>query len=136
MHNKTINNNDTNVGNRIITQLNDLIESMRDLGTNKSADETPNIPWEQLLTGLNNLSKLRPQIEVIAPPQQGTQKLLESLADSLENSFLPLIKTMDKKIDIDLHTHNHMLEISTQLRDLGTLLGQEQHSDASNNEAP
>jgi hypothetical protein len=33
---------------------------------------------------------------------------------------------MDKKIDIDLRTHNRMLEISAQLRDLGEQLGHEQ----------
>ena len=43
---------------------------------------------------------------------------------------------MDNKIDIDLRTHNRMLEISTQLRDLGTLLGHEQRSYASDDEAP
>ncbi|PZP77396.1 MAG: hypothetical protein DI578_18750, partial [Ectopseudomonas oleovorans] len=64
------------------------------------------------------------------------QKLLESLADSLENSFLPLIKSMDKKIDIDLRTHNRMLEISTQLRDLSAHLGQEQRTGAADDEAP
>jgi hypothetical protein len=136
MRNKAMGGSDTDVGGRVVAQLNDLVESVRGLGAGKSAGETPSIPWEQLLAGLDNLGKLRPQVEVVAPPQQGTQKLLESLADSLENSFLPLIKAMDKKIDIDLRTHNRMLEISTQLRDLGTLLGQEQRSDASDNEAP
>jgi hypothetical protein len=119
-----------------VAQLNDLVESVRGLGAGKPAAEAPSVPWEQLLAGLDNLGKLRPQVEVVAPAQPGTQKLLENLADSLENSFLPLIKAMDKKIDIDLRTHNRMLEISTQLRDLGTLLGHEQRSDAADDEAP
>ncbi|SDU86642.1 DNA repair ATPase [Pseudomonas sihuiensis] len=137
LRNKAMGGSDTDVGGRVVAQLNDLVESVRGLGAGKtSASEAPGIPWEQLLAGLDSLGKLRPQVEVIAPPQPGTQKLLENLADSLENSFLPLIKAMDKKIDIDLRTHNRMLEISTQLRDLGTLLGQEQRSDASDNEAP
>jgi len=136
MRNKAMGGSDSDVGGRVVAQLNDLVESVRGLGAGKPAAEAPSVPWEQLLAGLDNLGKLRPQVEVVAPAQPGTQKLLENLADSLENSFLPLIKAMDKKIDIDLRTHNRMLEISTQLRDLGTLLGHEQRSDAADDEAP
>ena len=94
--NKAMGGSDTDVGGRVVAQLNDLVESVRGLGAaGKPASEAPGIPWEQLLAGLDSLGKLRPQVEVVAPPQPGTQKLLESLADSLENSFLPLIRAMD-----------------------------------------
>lgn len=128
MRNKAMGGSDTDVGGRVVAQLNDLVESVRGLSTAKTNGEAPPVPWKQLLSGLDNLGRLRPQVEVIAPPQPAVQKLLESLADSLQNSFLPLIKTMDKKIDIDLRTHSRMLEISTQLRDLGEHLGKEQRS--------
>ncbi len=62
------------------------------------------------------------------PPQQGVQAVLESLADSLQNSLLPLVRAMDKKIDIDLGTHNRMQQISGQLRELAEQLGAGQGS--------
>ncbi|MGK8438492.1 DNA repair ATPase [Ectopseudomonas hydrolytica] len=136
MRNKAMGGSDSDVGGRVVAQLNDLVESVRGLAVGKPASEAPSVPWEQLLAGLDNLGRLRPQVEVVAPPQPGTQKLLESLADSLENSFLPLIRAMDKKIDIDLRTHNRMLEISTQLRDLSAHLGQQQRTDVADDEAP
>jgi len=126
MRNKAMGGSDADVGGRVVAQLNDLVEGVRGLTPNKPAAESPTVPWEQLLAGLESLGKLRPQVEVITPAQPAVQKLLESLADSLQNSFLPLVKAMDKKIDIDLRTHNRMLEISAQLRDLGEQLGHEQ----------
>ncbi len=128
MRNKAMGGSDTDVGGRVVAQLNDLVEGVRGLAKLAPGEQpaAPTVPWAELLAGLDNLGKLRPQVEVVAPAQPAVQKLLESLADSLQNSFLPLIKAMDKKIDIDLRTHNRMLEISTQLRDLGEQLGHEQ----------
>lgn len=128
MRNKSMGGSDTDVGGRVVAQLNDLVEGVRGLAKLAPTEQAaaPTIPWAELLAGLDSLGKLRPQVEVITPPQPAVQKVLESLADSLQNSFLPLIHAMDKKIDIDLRTHNRMLEISTQLRDLGEQLGHEQ----------
>jgi hypothetical protein len=56
------------------------------------------------------------------------QAVLQSLADSLQNSLLPLVRAMDKKIDIDLGTHNRMQQISGQLRELAEQLGAGQGS--------
>ncbi|HLD64855.1 MAG TPA: AAA family ATPase, partial [Pseudomonas sp.] len=137
--NKAMGGSETDMGGRIVAQLNDLVESVRRLGDEPDAPPVAQaVPWEALLAGLQNLGKLRPEVavEVVAPPQAGVQRLLESLADSLQNSFLPLIHIMDKKIDIDLRTHNRMLEISNQLRGLGGELGQEQRSGAADGEQP
>src|SRR5690606_8864746 len=134
LRNKAMGGSDSDVGGRVVAQLNDRVEGVRGLGgvlqqpAQAATEPPPAVPWAQLLEGLENLGRLRPQVEVIAQPQPAVQKLLENLADTLQNSFLPLIKTMDKKIDIDLRTHNRMLEISTQLRDLAEHLGQEQRS--------
>ena len=134
LRNKAMGGSDSDVGGRVVAQLNDLVEGVRGLGgalqqpAQAAIEPPPAVPWAQLLEGLENLGRLRPQVEVIAQPQPAVQKLLENLADTLQNSFLPLIKTMDKKIDIDLRTHNRMLEISTQLRSLAEHLGQEQRS--------
>jgi hypothetical protein len=51
---------------------------------------------------------------------------VENLPNSVQNSLLPLVKAMDKNIDIELRTHNRMLEISIQRRGLGAQLGHEQ----------
>ena len=61
-----------------------------------------------------------PKVEVINQPVPGLDKVLKALADTMENSIFPIVRSMDRKIDIDLKTHDKMKEISTQLRALET----------------
>jgi hypothetical protein len=64
--------------------------------------------------------QIAPNVEVINQPVPGLDKILKALADTMENSIFPIVRSMDRKIDIDLKTHDKMKEISTQLRALET----------------
>ena len=44
----------------------------------------------------------------------------------MENSIFPLIRTMDKKLEIDLRIHDKMEDVSAQLRKLESATKQEQ----------
>jgi hypothetical protein len=59
-----------------------------------------------------------PKVEVINQPIPGLDKILKALADTMENSLFPLVRSMDRKIDIDLKTHDKIKDISIQLRAL------------------
>src|SRR5690606_11269581 len=101
LRNKAMGGSDTDVGGRVVAQLNDLVEGVRGLG---SALERPPLevpkpaeaPWAELLARLDKLDQLAPRVEVVNQPAPAVQTLLESLAQALENSFLPLIRAMDK----------------------------------------
>ena len=123
LRNKAMGGSDSDVGSRVVAQLNDLVEGIRALGGEPQKQQE--IPWDELLAGLQRLGSLQPQVEVAvqAPPQPGVQVLLERLADTLQNSFLPLMNAMDKKIEIDLRTHNRMGEMAQRMRELGQFLG-------------
>ncbi|MEX6501205.1 DNA repair ATPase [Pseudomonas zhanjiangensis] len=127
LRNKAMGGSDTDVGARVVAQLNDLVEGIRALGGNlqREPQQQAQIPWSELLAGLDKLGQLRPQIEVAvqAPAQPGVQVLLERLAETLQHSFLPLMNAMDKKIEIDLRTHNRMGDMAQRLRELGQFLG-------------
>lgn len=80
---------------------------------------------QALLSGLGELiGKLTqpalpsPQVEVINQPVPGMDKILATLAQTIEHSLLPLVRNMDKKLDIDLRTHDNMQDIIDQLRSL------------------
>ena len=128
MRNKAMGGNDTDVGGRVVAQLNDLVEGIRGVSSSlqREPQKAQDIPWAKLLAGLEQLGKLQPQVSVTvqAEAQPGVQALLESLAATLQNSFLPLMNAMDKKIEIDLRTHNRIGEMSSRLVELGQLLGQ------------
>jgi hypothetical protein len=57
-------------------------------------------------------------VEVVKQPVPGVEKILAVLADTIEHSIYPLVRSMDKKMEIDLRTHEKMKKISTQLREL------------------
>jgi hypothetical protein len=57
-------------------------------------------------------------VEVVNQPLPGMDKILRVLADTIEGSLMPLVRNMDKKLDIDLRNHEKMLEVSNQLRQL------------------
>ncbi|MNE89515.1 hypothetical protein D3C80_1869270 [compost metagenome] len=64
-------------------------------------------------------------MEVAAAPQPDFTALLEGLAQSLQESFLPLIQTIEKKGDIGLRIHKHLHELSRDMRALGLRRGRE-----------
>ncbi|CAD5107518.1 DNA repair ATPase [Zestomonas carbonaria] len=130
LRNKAMGGSDADVGGRVVAQLNDLVEGIRAVAANlhREPQASQALPWDELLASLDRLGQLRPQVDVAvqAPPQPGVQVLLERLAETLQDSFMPLMKAMDKKIDIDLRTHNRMGEMAQRLHELGRLLGQSQ----------
>lgn len=75
-----------------------------------------------VLTGLKQfaeaLQQIKPQVSVVNQPVPGMDKILRVLAETIEHSIFPLVRSMDKKIDIDLRTHDKMRDISDQLRQL------------------
>ena len=90
VRNRSMGGSDSDVGTRVVAQLNDLVEGVRGLA--------------------------RPA------PQQGMREVLENLSEHLEQSFLPLLKVMHKKIDVDLHSHQRIGDIATRLDELSQML--------------
>ena len=64
------------------------------------------------------LSASKGNVEVVNQPVPGIDRILSTLANTIENSFFPVLQSMDKKLDIDLKTHHKMKDISAQLQEL------------------
>ncbi|MNF34010.1 ATPase involved in DNA repair [compost metagenome] len=119
---KAMGGGEADVGVRVVAQLRDLADAVQGLG----AAAVP-VPWDELLARLQALAEQRPQVavEVAAAPQPDFTALLEGLAQSLQESFLPLIQTIEKKGDIGLRIHKHLHELSRDMRALGLRRGRE-----------
>ena len=145
LRNKAMGGDESDTGIKLVAQLHDLNSGLREgieklLKPHDSATVHNDDPIRQqqldanskalriLLKTLNhNLSNLEqrvarpvaaPQVEVINQPVPGIDKLLQALANTIEHTISPLVRNMDKKLDIDLRTYNKMIEVSEQLRDL------------------
>src|SRR5690606_26036476 len=92
MRNKAMGGDDADVGNRVVVQLNDLVNGVRALG---SSLQTPasisaeDIPWQQLVDGLESLHKLSPKVRVVTPPKAAMQWFAGELGGSLQESLKP-----------------------------------------------
>lgn len=58
------------------------------------------------------------RVVVVNQPVPGIDKILRVLAETIEKSIFPLVRSMDKKLDIDLRTHERMQDVLVQLRQL------------------
>ena len=127
LRNKMMGGDGADVGGKMVAQMVDLVSGVRELGTlaqNSAATQhsAPSSEPDAISAAIARLCSSielhRPQIEVVNQPVPGMDKVLTVLADTLENSILPLINSMEKKLDIDLHTHERLKDISSQLLEL------------------
>ncbi len=76
---------------------------------------------ESLIKSIENLFKhlasTQNNIEVINQPVPGIDRILKALADTMEHSIFPLVRSMEKKLDIDLRTHDKIQSVLDQLKD-------------------
>ncbi len=130
LRNKAMGGDGGDVGGKVVAQLVDLVNGVQGLGkaadaAAKAAAQNSN-PAESdstaLITMIDRLANAvetnRPNVEVVNQPVPGMDKVLTVLADTMEHSIFPLVRSMDKKLEIDLRTHEKMKDIASQLREL------------------
>jgi len=157
LRNKAMGGDEGDVGGKVVAQLADLVHGLQDLkavaeeSKEKSkvepelvdvvetvvddAETSPDsISSEQLTAEMDRLVAVlkgnQPNVEVINQPVPGISKILSVLADTIEQSLMPVVMSMDKKLDIDLRTHHKMSDISDQLRKLQEVVDVKPSSDA------
>ncbi|MCE2030535.1 DNA repair ATPase [Sessilibacter corallicola] len=127
LRNKSLGDADGDTGNKVVAQLYDLvniIESIKGLietKPEKSNDDSVNQQLALVLKKLASQSQpqnLTPEVNIVNEPVPGLKAVFETLASTIENSLMPLMKNMDKKLDIDLRTHEKLSDLADQVRNL------------------
>ena len=85
-------------------------QSRRAIGSERLLDQL-----HQLGEAMNNVQYF---VEVVNQPVPGIDKLLKTMADTLETSIHPLVRVMAGKLDIDLRTQENTAKIFNELRQL------------------
>jgi len=136
LRNKAMGGDSADTGAKVVVQLADMAEGLNKLVTSaeKSADTMAanSVKSEKSSSTKNTsdietlgkqLSKMQnPKVEVINQPMPGLDKVLMVIADTLENAIMPLVRNMDKKLDIDLRNHDKIIEVANRIRHLETEL--------------
>ena len=150
LRNKAMGGDESDVGGKVVAQLVDLVAGIQDLKFVAEAaserevedvtKETEVVPVQQsdavssdhFSEQMNKLVAVlknnQTNVEVVNQPVPGIDLILTTLADTIEHSLMPVVMSMDKKLDIDLRTHHKMTDISNQLRSLEHALGKKPNS--------
>ncbi len=138
LRNKAMGGEDSDVGSKVVGQLVDLVDGVKQLGASAANDTKDDLASEQLLSdslasitqSLNQISNVvsdyQPestqsvqttpqQIEVISQPDPDVDKLLRVLIITMRKGIFPLIRNMNKRNDQDLKAYEKMQEVSEQL---------------------
>jgi hypothetical protein len=143
LRNKAIGGDSADTGAKVVMQLADMAEGLKELVTisnRQQTDVAENEKVDPLAVIAKLLDKLtrtliipQPKVEVINQPVPGLDKILGVLAETIEGSILPLVRNMDKKLDIDLRNYNQIKDVTSKLRQLeGELKNQDEQKPPSN----
>ena len=132
LRNKAMGGDDSEVGGRILVQLVDLVGSvnaLKEAAVLASQPAQPPVSDKQVVAVLKGLGRIghslkesRPSVEVVNQPVPGMDKVLQTLADTIEHSFMPMVRHMDRKLEVDLDTHYKIEEVGDQIRKLRSQL--------------
>lgn len=129
LRNKAMGGDDVDVGGKVVAQLADLVNGVKALSPDRvPVDEGALLEVEVSMPDLVDrlaaaIQGVEPVVNVVNQPVPGIDKVLTILADALEHSIMPLVRSMDKKLEIDLRTHEKIAEVSHQLRALKEEMG-------------
>ncbi len=129
MRNKAMGGDSADIGGRVVAQLIDLannISTLTEVAKSTASNDMQKAgirELQQIEASLRKLStaqeKTTPNttnIEVVNQPVPGIDKILNTLAKTIEESIFPLVRSMDKKLEIDLRTHDKMQQVLEELR--------------------
>jgi len=128
LRNKAMGGDETDTGNKIVTQMMDLVAGIEGLSGHLNQTEQQQAYLEKITDigqALQTLNKQTntlpaPNIEVINQPLPGMDKVLQVMADSIEHTIAPLVAHMNKKLDVDLNTLNEIKELTNDIHNLRT----------------
>ena len=132
LRNKAMGGDDTDIGGRMVGQLVDLVSAMdalKQVAVLASQPTKPAVTEKHIVAMLKGLARIgqslqdnRPQVEVFNQPVPGMDRVLQTLADTIEHSFMPMVRHMDRKLEVDLDTHYKIEQIGEQIRTLQSQL--------------
>ncbi len=124
---------DASIGEKIASQLYELVDAVKTFKVTQDAglapcqatpivSNTTEVMQKSIQSIERVLKKLAtqapPNVQVVNQPVPGLDQLLKTLVDAIEHSLFPIVKSMDKKLEIDLRTHYKMKEVSKHLMDI------------------
>ena len=119
LRNKAFGGDDADTGQRIVAQLSDLVENISRLGVDHGAH---NASAQLISSSLEKLgdavAQQKTTVSVTSKPSEEFQQVLTVLNDTIENTLFPLVRSMDKRIALDLAARDQLQKLSQEVEAL------------------
>ena len=129
LRNKAFGGDEADTGQRIVAQLSDLVEGISGLGAdlkpNGSAelDRKARAASAKMISGSleklgESLAKQKTNVSVTNKPSKEFQQVLSALNETIENTLFPLVRSMDKRIALDIAARDKLRKLSKEVETL------------------
>jgi hypothetical protein len=116
---KAIGGDDVDAATRVSSQLLSISESLGLIEQSISADNSLLEPVLYISKHLKTLQKeiagMQTSINIDNRPSQAIEEALQVMANTIETTFLPVVASMDKKIDLDLNIVRKVTELANKI---------------------
>jgi MoxR-like ATPase len=116
---------DADGATKIASQIASLQNAMGEMGHSFKLEQAEKANQDkdhlQQLSQLSDaIKQLKLQVNVTNEPVPGLDQALQSLSETLETSFVPIIMTMNKKLSINNEVLEQVTELSKKIKDLSS----------------
>ena len=117
---KSLGGDDMDAAVKVVNQMAIISERLQQIGTSLEKEQDLSKPFEKLASQMADIktalagSKL--DIKVINEPLPGLEKAFAKLADTIDQTFMPVVQSMNHKINLDLNILKKVTELSGELR--------------------
>ena len=129
LRNKAFGGDEADTGQRIVAQLSDLVEGIGSLsadlkpnGAAKLDREARTASSEMISGSLERLgeaiAKQKTTVSVTNKPSKEFQQVLTALNETIENTLFPLVRSMDKRIALDIAARDKLRKLSQDVEAL------------------
>lgn len=129
LRNKSFGGDDADAGQRIAAQLADLVEGISSLGTDlkpngaADADRKARAASAKMISGsLDKLgaavAKQKTSVSVTNKPSKEFAQILTTLNETIEHTLFPLVRSMDKRIALDIAARDKLRKLAREVEAL------------------
>jgi len=116
---KAMGGDDADAATRVTSQLLSMSESLSSIQQAISGDKTLLEPVlhisKRLKTIQQEIAGMQANINIDNRPSEAIEEALQVMANTIETTFLPVVASMDKKIDLDLNIVRKVTELSNKI---------------------
>ena len=122
--NQTLGGDDLDAGEKVVSQLSHLTQQLKFIHQAMSTDTQLSQPITVISQQLNALHETihnkETGIHIVNQPSVMIEEAIQQLANIIETTFMPVVASMDKKIDLDLAIVRKVNKISEDIKALSS----------------